>query len=69
MKKCASKNGSKCASFAENSNEPIFFPRFFDLNPSILPKLKSSSEIYGYVKEGILEGIPIASVRESNEDP
>lgn len=38
--------------------------RFFDIPMEILPKIKSSAEIYGYVKirgSNILKGIPIAS--------
>lgn len=37
---------------------------FFDIPMSILPKIRSNSEIYGYIKmkgSSILEGIPIAS--------
>ncbi|CAD6195248.1 unnamed protein product [Caenorhabditis auriculariae] len=33
---------------------------FFDLPMEILPEIKSSAEIYGYLLEGPLEGIPIA---------
>ncbi|EGG20188.1 Glycerol kinase 2 [Cavenderia fasciculata] len=35
---------------------------FLEVPMNILPKIKSSSEIYGYIKEGPLEGIPIGSV-------
>lgn len=38
---------------------------FFNIPMSILPKIRSNSEIYGYVKmdgSSVLEGIPIASV-------
>lgn len=34
--------------------------KFFDLPPSILPEIRSSSEVYGVVKEGPLDGIPVA---------
>ncbi|XP_048479440.1 glycerol kinase [Plutella xylostella] len=34
--------------------------RFFEIPPQILPKIKSSAEIYGYVSSGSLCGIPIA---------
>ncbi|XP_025836773.1 glycerol kinase [Agrilus planipennis] len=33
---------------------------YFDLPDSILPEIRSSSEIYGYFSEGPLEGIPLA---------
>lgn len=35
---------------------------FFHISPSILPAIKSCSEIYGYVHDGPLLGIPIAGV-------
>ncbi|XP_053626091.1 glycerol kinase 3-like isoform X2 [Plodia interpunctella] len=34
--------------------------RFFDIPLQILPKIKSSSEIYGYISTGSLIGVPIA---------
>ncbi|KAG6457421.1 hypothetical protein O3G_MSEX010298 [Manduca sexta] len=34
--------------------------RFFDIPPEILPKIKSSAEIYGYISSGPLLGVPIA---------
>ncbi|GAB6028413.1 hypothetical protein CHUAL_002573 [Chamberlinius hualienensis] len=34
--------------------------RFFDIPSSILPAIRSSSEIYGYVQDGSLQGIPIS---------
>ncbi|CAF4772345.1 unnamed protein product [Pieris macdunnoughi] len=34
--------------------------RFFDIPPEILPKIKSSSEVYGYISTGSLLGTPIA---------
>ena len=33
---------------------------FFQIPRQILPSIKSSSEIYGYVKEGSLQGLPIS---------
>lgn len=35
---------------------------FFRITPKILPGIKSSSEIFGYIRDGSLQGIPIASV-------
>ncbi|KAI8435000.1 hypothetical protein MSG28_003438 [Choristoneura fumiferana] len=34
--------------------------RFFDIPKQILPKIKSSAEIYGYISTGSLIGVPIA---------
>ncbi|XP_049866880.1 glycerol kinase-like isoform X2 [Pectinophora gossypiella] len=34
--------------------------RFFNIPPQILPKIKSSAEIYGYISSGPLLGVPIA---------
>ncbi|CAB3224545.1 unnamed protein product [Arctia plantaginis] len=34
--------------------------RFFDIPVEILPKIKSSAEIYGYISSGSLLGVPIA---------
>lgn len=36
--------------------------RFFDIPLQILPKIKSSAEIYGYISKGSLLGVPIAGV-------
>lgn len=36
--------------------------RFFDIPVQILPKIKSSAEIYGYISTGSLLGVPIAGV-------
>lgn len=42
-----------------------FSHRFFDVPPSCLPEVKSSSEHYGNVDEGLpLAGIPISGVRK-----
>ena len=35
---------------------------FFQISHTILPKIKSCSEVYGYVHDGPLQGIPIAGV-------
>lgn len=35
---------------------------FFDLRPSILPKIASSSEVYGHIKGGSLAGVPIGGL-------
>lgn len=35
---------------------------FFDLRPSMLPEIRSSSENYGPICEGPLEGCPIAGI-------
>ncbi|KAF8661290.1 hypothetical protein AX16_001389 [Volvariella volvacea WC 439] len=35
---------------------------FFSLRPSILPKLVSSSEVYGHITYGPLEGVPIGGL-------
>ncbi|XP_063241536.1 glycerol kinase 3-like [Bacillus rossius redtenbacheri] len=34
--------------------------RFFDIPMHVLPEIRSSSEIYGYITEGPLQGIPIS---------
>lgn len=39
--------------------DPVLL-KFFDLPTSVLPSIKSSSEVYGTVKDGPLKGIPIA---------
>ncbi|KAK9891524.1 hypothetical protein WA026_014761 [Henosepilachna vigintioctopunctata] len=38
--------------------DPVLL-KFFDLPVTILPAIKSSSEIYGYISDGPLKGIPI----------
>lgn len=35
---------------------------FFDLKPSVLPKIVSSSEVYGHISQGSLKGVPIAGI-------
>lgn len=44
-------------------NNSIPFFRFFGIPMSILPKIRSSAEIYGYLAEGSLQGVPISGVR------
>lgn len=39
--------------------DPVLL-KFFDISSNILPAIKSSSEVYGFVKEGPLAGIPIS---------
>lgn len=36
--------------------------KFFGLRSSILPKIASSSEVYGHVASGVLKGVPIAGI-------
>ncbi|KAG6332038.1 hypothetical protein ID866_7049 [Astraeus odoratus] len=36
--------------------------RFFGFRPSILPKLVSSSEVYGEIAQGVLKGVPIGGL-------
>lgn len=36
--------------------------KFFDLRPTILPKLVSSSEVYGLIADGLLKGTPIGGL-------
>lgn len=36
--------------------------KFFDIPMDILPDIKSSSEIYGYLAEGALRHLPISGV-------
>ncbi|KAI4470001.1 sugar kinase [Holotrichia oblita] len=38
--------------------------KIFDIPMSILPEIKSSSEIYGYISESVLKGIPISGVSD-----
>lgn len=33
---------------------------FFGIPQNILPKIKSSAELYGYIKNGVLKGVPIS---------
>lgn len=36
--------------------------RFFDIPREILPEIRSSAEVYGYIATGALLGVPIAGV-------
>lgn len=35
---------------------------FFDIPLEILPEIRSSSEIYGYIQDEIMAGVPISGV-------
>lgn len=37
--------------------------KVFDIPITLLPEIRSSSEIYGYLTESVLAGIPISGVR------
>lgn len=37
--------------------------KFFDIPIEILPRIRSSSEIYGHIHDGVLRGVPISGVR------
>ncbi|ERL90389.1 glycerol kinase [Dendroctonus ponderosae] len=39
--------------------DPVLL-HFFEVTPSVLPKIKSSSEVYGNIETGSLRGVPIA---------
>lgn len=41
---------------------------FFQIPMTILPRIRSCAEIFGYVYEGPLKGIPIAAVSYSTEE-
>jgi glycerol kinase len=36
---------------------------FFEISESILPQIRSSSEIYGNIVNGVLQGVPISGVK------
>ena len=36
---------------------------FFQIPEDILPQIRSSSEIYGNIDDGVLQGVPISGVR------
>jgi glycerol kinase len=40
--------------------------RFFGIPEHILPEIKSSSTIFGYINQGPLKGIPVGAVRNTN---
>ncbi|CAH0402141.1 unnamed protein product [Chilo suppressalis] len=44
----------------ENLNWDPLLLKFFEVPKSVLPEIKSSSEIYGYIADGPLKGIPIS---------
>jgi len=35
---------------------------FFNIPSEILPRIRSSSEIYGYIQDDLLQGVPISGV-------
>lgn len=37
--------------------------KIFDIPMDVLPQIKSCSEIYGYLSESVLSGLPISGVR------
>ncbi len=39
-----------------------FLINFFGLRPSILPKIVSTSEVYGHIASGPLKGVPIGGL-------
>lgn len=43
-----------------------FCLKFFNIPRKILPKIRSSSEIYGNITEGVLQGVPISGVRNKS---
>jgi glycerol kinase len=45
-------------------SEIRFCFRFFGVPEDILPEIKSSATIFGYIKKGILQGIPVGAVRK-----
>lgn len=48
-------------------NTVIFYFRFFKIPVAILPQIRSSSEIYGYIQSGSLMGVPISGVMKEFE--
>jgi glycerol kinase len=45
---------------------PLDILRFFGIPEHILPEIKPSATIFGYINNGILKGIPIGAVRNTN---
>jgi glycerol kinase len=39
--------------------------RFFGIPEHILPEIKSSATIFGYINTGVLQGIPVGAVRNT----
>ena len=35
---------------------------FFDIDPSMLPTITSSAQVYGHVQQGSFKGVPISGV-------
>lgn len=62
-------NGMIIVSFL-NKRKLIFINdslnRFFKIPMSVLPEIRSSSEVYGYITQGPLLGVPISGVRRSH---
>ena len=53
------------------NNDSCCVFRFFGIPKEVLPEIRSSSEVYGKVKDGVLKEIPISAVRllfYSNEE-
>jgi len=44
---------------------PIGSSRFFGVPNDILPEIKSSATIFGYISKGILRGIPVGAVKKN----
>jgi len=40
--------------------------RFFSIPEHILPEIKSSATIFGYINKGALQGIPVTAVRHTD---
>lgn len=47
---------------SRSSNDKLPCCRYFNIASNLLPEIRSSSEIYGHIKEDPLKGIPISSV-------
>ncbi len=44
------------------SNIDSFNCKFFGIPKNILPEIRSSGEHYGFVKSGVLKGVPVTAV-------
>lgn len=44
------------------ANVLLIYFRFFDVPMEILPQIRSSSEIYGFIRDEPLKGLPISGV-------
>jgi glycerol kinase len=40
----------------------VYINRFFSIPEHILPEIKSSATIFGYINKGALQGIPVGAV-------